>query len=170
MTELIVPQEIECFDIGRPMHRVPDEWLLAKLGDELVSYCGLDWVACVIKANGEGAFIPAAPLSTRVTNARKHWLRRLVIGLNDRSGHHGVWVAAWCLNNCWQALWFDRDGDLKLTMGDQQPWVRTRNEPIDAHIEHGDEAIREVMEVERHALGVKPEQQIKAAQGQRLPT
>ena len=164
------PQEIKHFDIGRRMHGVPDEWLMRTLRDELITYCGLDWVACVIKADGDGAFIPFAPFCTPVTNERKHWLRWLVIGLNDRAGHHGVWVAVWCLNDCWQALWFDRDGDLKCTMGNQQPWARTRNEPIAGHIENGDEAIRTVFEVEQHALGVKPGQQIKAAQGQRAPT
>ena len=166
---LLIRQDPEEFDCGRPMHRVPDEKLFGNLNlsSSLRRFAGGQALACIIHDDGKGSFQPMSQWVPRYDEERKDFLRLVTAQLNQMLANGGCWVTAWTNDGIFMALWFDGDGDLQFTLEDDRPFVRMRADGVDFILSNCALSQNQWAEHEKE-LEIKPWQKVKAAQGETL--
>jgi hypothetical protein len=156
-------------NVGRALHRVPDEIAFAMLRKDLDYICeGAPWVAAVARANGDIMFVPSRP---GLIWPRQDQIEKMVAiakVANIECGHGGHWVLAFADGHL-HALWRDADGDMLFANTFPDTWDRRAaihavawTEVLDACWQSATDHVKE--------MGIKPGHTIKRAQGERSQT
>ncbi len=96
----------------------------------------------------------------------KAWARDVCDKLNDEVHYNGVWVVViFSGATRWAFVWKDWDGDIQI-FGDDDGLELISRCRITRMLEHADQMILEWMTAVFSNVEVKPEQQVKLAQGE----
>lgn len=157
-------------DAGQRLHDVPNEIVIAGLREQLDKHVGPGWWAMVLYSDGRGlgrgkhggVRSPAQPLYDRI--------RGFAIALNRELHCGGHWVLA--LNKAQEihCLWRDADGDLHGCMevvGDGREKIENWK---DADILPLGAKALAMISAKLEQLELRPDQQVKRAQGERGAT
>jgi len=149
-------------------HSLKDEWLQARLwGWFEREETTRAWV-CVLREGGKwnywqrGDGMPP-PIDKRT------YARTIVSFLNRELHFDGAWVGGW-MDEGWKRfylLWKDRDGDIQFPIdtATDQRWSQFRHWGVDVWGEHAASALS-LWQSAQETLEVRPDQQMKLAQGQ----
>jgi len=154
---------VEMFDVGRRVHRVPDEISGRGLRDQIeaIADLGPHWWACILRSNGEGMLVPSHTLVQKLSQDRKEFLRDLCVDLNLRLHQGGHWTTVWGIKEFF-ALWRDSDGHAHVIWSCNEPWERVKKwGGTDFALEQCSEALDQYGE-HLYALALKPDQVSKA--------
>ena len=164
---LVTPAQQEYFDCGRQIHGLDDDRLFGNLNamNAVFNFAGNLSYSCLIRSNGKGLMHPMNDWIPAYDEERKHWLRTLTILLNTSIPHGGAWICAYNNERVFVAIWFDRDGDVKIVLDDDRPFARMRAAGPDFIVSNCQLALNTMIEHEKE-LEITPNQQIKAAQGE----
>lgn len=156
-------------------HTLDDRWLGARLIGILEADAkGNGWWAAVLRANGEIQYRYAVPPGKDPVEVlpdpdKREFARQLVMALNREVHYEGAWIVAWYDGSRrWSMFWKDWDGDLNCIVDNDEPWVRVRQAKLAKWVEDAHAAVRKVLQIKYDVLGLKPDQEVKLAQGQPL--
>ena len=161
-------QTLERVYTGQPSHRLPNTLLSAALLSSIVKFsAGRQWTAVIMLANGE-MIVRASPDLRETPDAdRMHFAREYARRLNREIHHGGAWVVVWYDSEEWTALWKDSDGDVQFTLDCNESWARIKNVPISKFMSDAEMTWQKWHLVWFEQIGIRPEQTMKLAQGQR---
>lgn len=110
-------------NLGKTLHHVPNEIVMAGLADDFRDVLEPGWYACVLLSDGRGALSGATPFTARPGDDVCERMME-VAGLLNREHHNGGhWITAWS-GGIMHILFRDGDGDLQFCMEIDEPWVR----------------------------------------------
>lgn len=166
---ILTPAKPEYFDCGRQMHRIADEILFGNLNAKTAVHglAGAHALVCMIRSNGRGVIQPMSDWTPAYDDERRAWLRTMAVLLNTSLGNGGAWFTAWTNNKEFQAIWFDRDGDVKVALDDDRPFARMQPAGPDFIINNCQQALGTLTDFEKE-MEITPDQQVKAAQGETI--
>lgn len=148
------------------LHKVPDEIVLAQLREDIDEACETtDWHAAIAFSDGR-IVLAASHFATGL--ARQDHLDKIaeIARIANRDcANGGHWVIAFA-DDTIHGLWRDKDGDMQLTNSFAEPWRTLSARTGPRWVEVLDACWTKAMQMLRDQ-GLKPEHQIKRAQGER---
>lgn len=133
---------------------------------------GEGWVMWLyVPGSGARRFDSLDPLGqrTRPDEERAELTRRLCERLNREMPYGGAWLTAWFGDKRWGMFWLDEDFDIGVIVDNEEPWARARVATEEKWMADAEAGWRKAYLIKHKMLGVKPEQQHKAALGEKPP-
>lgn len=151
------------------LHRVPDGIATSAAADQIRKFYGDDWIGCLILADGKGVFRPSRAGLGQPDRLLQALMAGVAIALNRHQARDGHWIVLLNLKEEEiSAIWRDRDGDLQATLDFPAPAEIASWTDID--FGRLAAAALDEKDARQRTLEVKPDQQFRAALGEKAPT
>lgn len=164
---LLIPCKPRVYRVLMPMHKVPHHIVIASLLNQLRDEFGDFWWAVIVLNDGTVISRPDRNWQTMPDEEKLELIEKMATKLNSELHHGGHWVTVWTANDEWAAMFRDQDGDLQFTVSQDEPWARIRDWPIEDHCKQAAAAHDAWREIRDKHVGVRPDQTIKRALGQK---